>query len=148
MKTVAQQVGDLLGRIDLQRQPWMAAAPARHARQQPALREGRQYRHPQALLVAGGGGRRRQHAFVQLRQRALHGAQQGGARAIEHDAAPAALEQREAQLFFQALDLLADGAVGQVQALGGRAQILQFGDRTEGGQGVQGQTHGAPGAGY
>ncbi|MNV81327.1 hypothetical protein D3C71_1749870 [compost metagenome] len=75
----------------------------------------------------------------------MHAAQQRGARAVQDDAAPAALKQRKAQLFLQPLDLLADRAVRQVQPLSRRPQILQFGDGAEGRQGVQRQTHGIPG---
>ena len=87
-------------------------------------------------LPAAGGGRA--HAVVQQRQRFLHAAQQCRAGGVQHDAPAAALEQVETQLFFQATDLLADGAMGQVQAFGRGAQVLQFGHRAKGGQGVQG----------
>jgi hypothetical protein len=143
MESIAQQIRDLLGRVDLQRQAGIAGPPPGHPRQQPALRERRQHRHSQALFAAGGGGRCRKHPFIQLSQSALNSAQQGGPGRVQDDAPPAAFEQRKAQLFFQPLDLLADRAVGQVQPFRCRAQILQFGHRAESGEGVQRQTHGA-----
>ena len=87
--------------------------------------------------VAARRGRRGLHAFVELRQRALHAAQQRLARGIEHDAPPAPLEQREAQLLLEAADLLAHRAVREVQRLGGGAQVLQPRGGTKGRQILQ-----------
>ena len=69
-----------------------------------------------------------------MRERALHAAQQRLAGRIEHDATPAALEQREAQTLLEAADLLAHRAVRQVQHVGGGAKVLELGNRAEGGE--------------
>jgi len=44
-------------------------------------------------------------------------------------------------LLLKTFDLLAHGTVCQVQPIGCGAQILQFGDSAEGGQGIQRQAH-------
>ena len=137
MESIAQQVHHLLRGFHFQRQLRMTGAPAPCAAASSAART----RAAPKPAVAGscpqrGGGRA--HAVVQQRQRFLHAAQQCRAGGVQHDAPAAALEQVETQLFFQATDLLADGAMGQVQAFGRGAQVLQFGHRAKGGQGVQG----------
>ena len=58
---------------------------------------------------------------------------------IEHDAATAPLEQREAELVLEPADLLAHRAVRQVQRLSGGAQVLKLGHRAERGQRVEGK---------
>jgi hypothetical protein len=45
-------------------------------------------------------------------------------------------------LLLKAFDLLAHGTVCQVEPVGCGAQILQFGNGSEGGQGIQRQAHG------
>ena len=82
---------------------------------------------------------RGQHTFGQAVQRRLHGLLQRRASGIQHQAAAPAIEQQQAELFFQQLDLLADGAVREVQFFSRRAQVLQPRDGAESGQGVQGQ---------
>jgi hypothetical protein len=120
----------------------MVLAPAPHARQQPALRERRQQRDADALRFVAGSGRGRAHAVVELRQCQFNRAQQRRAGGIEHQPAAAAVEQGEADLLLEQLDLLAEGAVRQVQCLGGRAQVCQLRDDTKGGQGLQRQAEG------
>jgi hypothetical protein len=101
------QVDGVHRRVDLECQRRVAIAPASDSRQQPALRERRQHGDAQPLFAAGCSGRCGLHAVVQLRKRALHAAQQRLTRGVEHDAAPAALEQVEAQLLLEHADLLA-----------------------------------------
>ena len=117
----------------------MPFAPAAHTGQQPALRERWEHRHAQPLRRAAGGGRGGLHAVVELRERALHAAQQDFAGGVEHHAASAPLEDIETQLLLQHADLLADCAMGDVQDFGSGAQVQQFGDGAKRGQGVQGQ---------
>ena len=74
-----------------------------------------QHRDAQPLRLAGRRGGRGLHAVVERRQRGLHAAQQRLARGIEHDAPPAPLEEREAELVLEAADLLAHRAVREVQ---------------------------------
>ena len=115
----------------------MALAPAPDAGQQPALRERRQHRDAQALRVAGRGRGCGLHAVVELRKRALHAAQQRLTGGIEHDAPPAPIEELETQVLLEPADLLAHRAVRQMQRLGGRAQVLHFGDGAERGKRVE-----------
>ncbi|CPM33851.1 Uncharacterised protein [Bordetella pertussis] len=139
VKALAVQVHDLLRGFDLQGDVRVVRMPARHAWQQPQLCQRRQDRNAQAQSGAGrccGGGL---DAFVQQRQGGLGGAQQRLPGGIEHQAARTAIEQREAQLGFQRADLLADGAVRQMQLQRRRAQVLQVGDDAEHGQDIQGQ---------
>ena len=70
-----------------------------------------------------GGG---QH-FLGLGQQAL-------ARARERDAAGPPVEQRNAQLFLQRLDLAGDGRLGDVQRFGGACQVADLGHCDEGAQ--------------
>jgi hypothetical protein len=56
---------------------------------------------------------------------------------VQHDAAPLTLEQLEAELLFEAPDLLADRTVGDVQDLGGGTQVLELGDGPKCGQGIE-----------
>ena len=79
------------------------------------------------------------HAEIQLGQRRLHAAQQHRPRGVQHHATPAALEQLEPELLFQAPYLLAHSAVREMQHVGGGAQILQLGDGAKGGKGVEWQ---------
>jgi hypothetical protein len=79
------------------------------------------------------------HAVVEQRQGLLHTAQQGSAGGVQHHSPSPALEERVAQPRFQQTDLLADGAMRQMQRVRGRAQVLQRGDGTEYGEGVQRQ---------
>lgn len=137
MEILALQVDQVLGGLDLQRNIGVALAPARHARQQPALGKRRQHAYPQAqcaFLCRRGGG---QGAFVQLRQGRRDAAQQGGARRIQAQAAALPVEQGKTQLFFQMADLLADGAMRQVQAFAGGAQVLQLRDDAKHRQRIQ-----------
>ena len=139
METLALQVDRAKRRIDLERQRRMTVAPATHARQQPAVRERRQYRDAQALRLAARCCGGRLHAIVEQRQRRLHAAQQRLTRRIEDDAAAATLEQREAQLLLEPADLLAHRAVRQVQHLACCAQVLQLGHRAKCGKRVERQ---------
>jgi len=75
-----------------------------------------------------------------LRQRALHAAQQRLAGRVQHDAPPTPLEQLEAEMLFQALDLLADRTVREVHHFRRGAQVLQLGNAAEGGKGVERQS--------
>jgi hypothetical protein len=106
----------------------MPLAPPSHTGQQPPLSERRQHRHSNALRVPAGRGGRRLHAVFQLRERRLHAAQQRFPRGIEHHASSQPLEQREPQLLLESADLLADGAVREMQHLGRRTKILQLAD--------------------
>ena len=73
------------------------------------------------------------HTVVELFERLLHAAQQRLSGRIEHDAAAAPLEEFESEARFETLDLLADGAVRQVQHFRRRAQVLRFGDGAKSG---------------
>ena len=117
----------------------MAVAPARDAWQQPALRKRRQHGDPNPLIAAAGCRGGGAHTVIELRQSGLHRLQQCGTRGIEHHAAATPVEQREAELLFQALDLLADGAVGEMQFVSRRAQVGKLRDGAKGRQGVQWQ---------
>ncbi len=139
MKALALQVDDVLRGVQLDADVGVLVAPAAHARQQPALRERRQQGDADALLFVARRRRRSPQSIVELRQRRLHRAQQRSARGVEHDAAAAAIEQRKTDLLFEQLDLLADGAVRQVQGVGGRAQVGAACDGTKGGQGLERQ---------
>src|SRR5262249_35610983 len=112
---------------------------AAYARQQPALRERGQRGDAQPVLGAGRRRGRSALALFQLRQRWLHRAQQRGTGGVQHHAAATPVKQRKAQLLLQQLDLLADGAVRQVQFLGRGAQVGQRRHGAEGGQGVERQ---------
>jgi hypothetical protein len=92
--------------------------------------------HAQALLFASRSCRRRLHTIVEERECALHASQQRLSGRIEHDTTPAALEHCKAQLLLQHADLLAHRAVGQVQDLNRRAQLLEFGHRAKRGERV------------
>lgn len=147
VKAFALDIDQLLRRVDLERDAGIALAPAAHARQQPALRKRRQDGDPQALRRAG---RRRGcglHAVLELRQRRLHAAEQRAPRGIERDPASPPLEQLETKLLFEPADLLAHRAVRQVEHIGRGAQVLQLGDGTECGQGVERQARHARHAG-
>ena len=76
-----------------------------------------------------------------MSQCGLHAAQQRFSRSVDHHSTSPALEQLEPELFLQPTDLLADGAVREVQDIGGGAQILQLGHDAESGQRIQRQTH-------
>ncbi len=137
MKAFALQIDELLRRVDLERQVRMPFMPASHPRQQPALRERRQHRHAQPVRGPACGRRCGLHSVLELRERRLHAAQQDLTRRIQHDAASAALEQIEAELFLEHANLLADRAVRQMQRVGRGAQIEPLGDGTKRGQRVE-----------
>ena len=139
VKAVALQVDHLLRRVQFDAHPRVAIAPTRDARQQPALRERRQHGDPNPVVAAAGGRGGGAHAVIELRQRGFNRLQQCGTRGIQHHAAAAPVEQREAELLFQALDLLADGAVGEMQLVSRRAQIGELRDGAKRRQGVQRQ---------
>ena len=105
------------------------------------LRKRRQQRDADALRLVARGGRRRAHAVVELRQRRLDRAQQRLAGRVEHETPAAAIEQREADLLLEQLDLLAERAVRQVQLIGCGAQVGQARDDAKDGQGLQRQAH-------
>ncbi len=55
----------------------------------------------------------------------------------QHHAARRPLEQRDAELVLQRLDLRADGRLADVQLLGGPRQLAEFGDRRKAAQLVE-----------
>jgi hypothetical protein len=87
--------------------------------------------------AASSGLARRPHALVDAVERRLHPAQQRAAGGIEHDAAPAPIEQGEADLLFERADLLAHRAVREVQLARSGAQVLQLRDGSERGEEVE-----------
>ena len=139
VEAFAGQVHHALRGLELHAQARMPSPPQRHARHQPALRERRQQRDAQRVRLARGRRRGATQPVVESVECGLHGALQRGARAVQHHAAPAAVEQPEADLLLQQRDLLADGAGGEVQFVGGLAKVLAPRHGAEGRQGVQRQ---------
>jgi len=139
VEPVALQVDDLLRRVELERDVRVAGVPVAHARQQPALRERRQHGDAQARLRTGGRRGGGTHASVDLVERRADGLQQRRAGGIEHDAASAPIEQRDAELDLELAQLLADRAVREVQLFGGRPQVAGARDHAKAGQRVQRQ---------
>ena len=137
MKTFALQIEHLLRGIQLDGDVRVRLVPQRQARQQPALRERRQHGDVDAVRGAGGRCGGGAHAVVKAVEGGLHRLQQRSTGGIQHDAPPPPVEQCEAELLFQSLDLLADGAVGQVQFFGRSAQVGQARHGAEGRQGAQ-----------
>jgi len=137
VKPFALQVDDLLRRVQLDADVRMSRMPVAHARQQPALRKGRQHAHAHALMGSRRGGCRGTQAVVDLVQRGFHRTQQRGTGGVEHDALCTAIEQLHAELRLELAQLLTDGAVRQVQFFGRGAQVAGARDGAESGQGLQ-----------
>jgi len=100
--------------------------------QQPERRERREGGHVHALAAALLADLA--HARVDAGQRRLDAAQQQLAVLRQLHMARAAHEQRRAQLVFQALDLAADGRLGDEQLLRRIAEVQPPGDGLEGAQ--------------
>ena len=146
MEALALQVNQVLRAVDVQRDAWMPLAPARHARQQPALRERRQHGEAQRLHFSLGGQRGGAHALVEQVERGLHRRAQRGAGGVEREAAAAPLEELEAELLLEVAHLLAHCAVREVQLLGRGAQVFAACRGAEGGQGGERESaHGGAG---
>ena len=82
-----------------------------------------------AMLRAGGRGCGSPHAIVDLLERRLDRSKQRLAGTVQHDATARPIEQLEAELLLQQLDLLANCAVREMQFLGRRheaAKLPQF----------------------
>ncbi len=107
------------------------------ARQQPQRGERRE--GGQAHLRAAAQLADLAHRAVDATQRRRDGAQQQLAGLRELHAARAAREQRRAQLVLQALDLAADGRLGDVQLLGRGAEARAPGHGLEAAQVVEDQ---------
>jgi hypothetical protein len=102
---------------------------AQHRRQQRARREvaHRQHHAPFAQLRLRAAGADR---FVDQPQRAHRRLDHHLARARQLDAA-APHHQRLPELFFHALDQVADGWLGQLQGFGRQREAARFGDRRQ-----------------
>jgi hypothetical protein len=131
VEALALQVHHLLRRMQVQRDAGLQRLPARQARQQPALRERRQGRHPQRLRGAAMRLRGGEQPRLQRGKHLCHPALERLARRVQRQPSALAREQLETQLRLQPADLLADGAVRQVQAFGRGAQVLRLRSGTE-----------------
>jgi hypothetical protein len=137
---VALQVHDLLRSVQVQRDAGLQALPTWQPWHQPALREGGQGSHAQRLCRLAMRLRGGQHAGLQLREHLVHRPLQCLPGGVQHQPPPLAREELEAQRGLQPADLLADGAVRQVQALGRGAQVRSLCRGAEGGEVVQRKT--------
>src|SRR5690349_19836892 len=130
VKAFALQIHRTDRGVDLERERRMLLAPAPDARQQPAIGKRRQHADAKPRRRTAGCSGGRLTAIVEQGQCALHAAQQRLAGGVEHDAAAAPLEEREAELFLEPADLLAYRTMGEVQMAGGAVGASSFGKRS------------------
>ncbi len=87
--------------------------------------------HAQPSALAGARGARDLSGAVGAGQQLARLAEQRASRRRQHGAATVALEQLDAELGLERPDLLADARLGEVQPVGGAAEVKLLRDRDE-----------------